>query len=193
MSAGLPLPDWPLLSLPPDAVEVGRWAGAWGLRGEFKIQPFSADAVALRHCRTWWVQPVHAHAAPGQAWQLQLRRAPRWHGSLLVGGSDALTQRETAQALQGARVLLPRQAFPQAASDEFYWVDLIGLQVINREGLSLGVVRDLLATGAQTVLVLQDASADPIRQRMIPFVAAYIDAVDLAARTIRVDWSPEYD
>jgi 16S rRNA processing protein RimM len=74
-------------------------------------------------------------------------------------------------------------------------VDLMGLQVQNREGVNLGEVTELLSTGPQTVLVLRDAVTDgegkPI-ERMIPFVSAYVDAVDIQGRLITVDWQADY-
>jgi 16S rRNA processing protein RimM len=76
--------------------------------------------------------------------------------------------------------------------DEYYWVDLIGLEVVNREGIVLGVVRELLATGLQTVLVLSFQHEGKAMERMIPFVSVYIDQVDLIARRIEVDWQPDY-
>ena len=60
-----------------------------------------------------------------------------------------------AEALRGAQGFVPRSSFPTAGDDEYYWVDLIGLDVVNREGVALGRVKDLMATGPQTVLVLQ--------------------------------------
>jgi len=69
---------------------------------------------------------------------------------------------------------------------------LIGLQVLNREGVVLGTVHELLSTGPQTVLVVQDTSVDPAVERMIPFVSVFVDRVDLAAKCITVDWQPDY-
>jgi 16S rRNA processing protein RimM len=68
----------------------------------------------------------------------------------------------------------------------------MGLQVINREGVELGTVTDLMATGPNTVLVLQWQAQGQTLERMIPFVNAYIDSVDLKARRILVDWQPDY-
>jgi 16S rRNA processing protein RimM len=68
----------------------------------------------------------------------------------------------------------------------------MGLQVINREGMALGEVCDLLATGAQTVLVLKQMQEGQNVERMIPFVGVYIDKVDLAQRQILVDWQADY-
>lgn len=94
--------------------------------------------------------------------------------------------------LRGARIFISRASFPSAQSDEYYWVDLLGLTVVNRQGESMGVVRELLSTGPQTVLVLgYEVDGKPL-ERMIPFVAAFIDDVDLTARRITVDWQSDY-
>ena len=108
-----------------------------------------------------------------------------------------MDDRSGAESLKGARIFLPRSAFPPASADEYYWVDLIGLEVINREGQVLGQVRDLMATGPTSVLVVAYELAegqDGKRQaeRMIPFVSAYVDAVDLPGRRITVDWQVDY-
>ena len=64
--------------------------------------------------------------------------------------------------------------------------------MVNREGLVLGEVRELMATGPQTVLVLQAQEGGKTVERMIPFVSAFVDKVDTAARCITVDWQPDY-
>jgi 16S rRNA processing protein RimM len=89
-------------------------------------------------------------------------------------------------------VFVSRASFPTAQKDEYYWVDLLGLAVVNREGVQLGLVRDLLSTGAQTVLVIDDLQDGLMLERMIPFVSVYIDDVDLNARRIQVDWQADY-
>ena len=90
------------------------------------------------------------------------------------------------------RIFVPRSSFPTAGNDEYYWVDLIGLQVVNREGMVLGTVSELLATGPQTVLVIAHEQDGKPAERMIPFVAAFVDTVDIQGRLITVDWQPDY-
>ena len=103
-----------------------------------------------------------------------------------------MDDRTAAEALRGARVFVPRSSFPTASADEYYWVDLIGLAVINREGVALGLVKELLSTGPQTVLVMEYETEGKLLERMIPFVSAYIDTVDLPGRRITVDWQADY-
>ena len=115
----------------------------------------------------------------------------------MVAKIVGLDDRNAAEALRGCRIFLPRSSFPAATKDEYYWVDLIGLNVVNREGVALGCVRDLMATGPHSVLcveytTLSEDGSTAADERMIPFVAAYVDAVDIAAKCITVDWQPDY-
>jgi 16S rRNA processing protein RimM len=109
-----------------------------------------------------------------------------------VATSPAVPDRNAAEALRGARIFIAREHFPKADDGEYYWVDLIGLQVRNREGVELGVVKDLLATGPQTTLVLGYEENGKEQERMIPFVDAYIDHVDLPGKCITADWQTDY-
>lgn len=178
---------------PDDAVEVGRVVEAWGVKGEFKVQPFSGDAQALVACRLWFVQPPPdvAAAPPARAWPTCLRLAAvRRHGEGLVARAHGIADRTTAAALRGARLFVPRASFPRTGQDEYYWVDLIGLDVVNRKGDALGTVVGLIDTGPHSVLRVQPARAQS-DEVLIPFVSAYVDAVDMALRRVMVDWGFE--
>lgn len=179
--------------LPADAVEVARIAGAWGVKGWLKLHPHSARPEALFSSRRWYVQPAERGPRAFEGTLLLRVREAREHGAGVVAAVQDIADKDAADALKGARVFVSRASFPTAAADEYYWVDLIGLMVVNREGVALGEVRDLLSTGPQTVLVLEYTGADgKPAERMIPFVSAYVDAVELDARRITVDWQPDY-
>jgi len=178
--------------LPADAVEVGRIADAWGIKGWFKVLPHSASPEALFSSRRWYLLPPQRgpQAFTGAA-LLRIREA-KDHSDTVVATAQDVEDRSAAEALRGARIFVPRSSFPTPAEDEYYWVDLIGLDVVNREDQPLGRVKDLLATGPQTTLVLEYEADGQPAERMIPFVAAYVDRVDLAGRRITVDWQPDY-
>ncbi|MFM2111772.1 MAG: rRNA-processing protein RimM [Pseudomonadota bacterium] len=180
--------------LPADAVEVGKVTGAWGIKGWFKIQPHSAQPEALFSSKRWFIQLKLPGPAERFATLLLPVSQAKDHSDGVVATSFDIPDRNHAEALKGARVFVPRSSFPSAGQDEYYWVDLIGLAVVNREGVNLGEVKDLLSTGPQTVLVIGyiEAETGKERDRMIPFVAAYIDKVDLSNRQISVDWQPDY-
>lgn len=186
------LPEFEPAQLPVDAVEVGRIADAWGVKGWFKVLPFSANGEVLLTSRQWFLQPSErgARTFTGTV-RLPVRQA-REHSGALVATADGVADRDAAEALKGARIFVARAEFPQAAEDEYYWVDLLGLDVVNREGVALGQVKDLMSTGPQTVLVIAYEEGGKAQERMIPFVSAYVDKVELAERRILVDWQTDY-
>ena len=182
--------------LPADAIEVGRIADAWGIKGWFKVLPHSASPEALFSSKRWYLlspdRPVKGVTPWVGALLLKIKEA-KDHSDSVVASSEQVPDRNAAEALRGARVFVPRSSFPTAAQDEYYWVDLIGLDVVNRQGEAMGQVKDLLSTGPQTVLVLAYRDdPDKEAERMIPFVSAFVDAVDLPGRRITVDWQADY-
>jgi 16S rRNA processing protein RimM len=188
-------------SLPDDAIEVGRILDAWGVKGWVKILPHSTDPEALFAAKSWFLQPPDAKFRPGFTLfsgtvTLSVDEA-KVHSDTVVAKLVGLDDRNAAEALRGARIFLPRSSFPAASKDEYYWVDLIGLKVVNREGVDLGLVRDLMATGPHSVLCVeytaqQEDGGSATAERMIPFVSVYVDAVDIAGKCITVDWQPDY-
>ena len=187
--------------LPDDAVEVGRILDAWGVKGWLKILPHSTHPEALFSAKSWFLQAPDAKFRPGfnafsSTVTISVDEA-KIHSDSVVAKIDGLDDRNDAEALRGCRIFLPRSSFPAASKDEYYWVDLIGLNVVNREGIALGCVRDLMATGPHSVLCVEysatgDDGTQMTAERMIPFVAVYVDTVDLAGKLITVDWQPDY-
>ena len=211
---------------PDDAVEVGRILGAWGVKGLIKVQPFSSDPQALFSTKRWFLKAPQEAAAPlvGALAAHPLLKViqAKEQGEVVVATVQDLQGRDAAQALRGARVFVSRASFPTAGQGEYYWVDLIGLTVVNRQGVVLGDVVGLMETGAHDVLRVrpaasQGADASAVSQGstgragkkdsagsadraavaapsecLIPFVAAYVTGVDLAQRRITVDWGLDY-
>ena len=199
---------------PDDAIEVGRVISAWGIQGWIRIQPHASDPKALFSSRRWFIQPPEL---PGPQALLSPRSkvqpSPRpqaltfppllritmakSHGGAVLAAAQEVPDRNAAEAMKGARIFVARSSFPTAGDGEYYWDDLLGLQVVNRQGEALGRVIDLIDTGAHSVLRLrrpdaaEGASADQ-SERLIPFVAAYIDTVDLPTQRIVADWGLDY-
>jgi 16S rRNA processing protein RimM len=184
-------------SWPVDAVEVARIIDGWGVKGWIKLQPFASDPKALFSSRRWFLRaPAHAATAPALPTLLHVTHV-KTHGDAVVAAARDLTDRDAAHALRGASVFVARSSFPTAGDDEYYWVDLIGAEVINRQGEALGRVSTLIDTGAHSVLCVRRPDAGPEvpdtrAERLIPCVAAYVDTVDMAARRIQVDWALDY-
>lgn len=203
---------------PEDAVEVGRVVDAWGVKGGIKVMPFSSDPQALFCTKKWFLRPaeaavgavvrpgasvgakpVSAVASAAQAARLSAPRflqvkSAREQSDIVVATCEGLDDRNAAEALKGARVFVSRSAFPTPDDGEFYWIDLIGLDVANPQGEALGRVVDLIDTGPNSVLRLEgepDADGKPV-ERLIPFVSAYILSVSLADKRIVADWGLDY-
>jgi 16S rRNA processing protein RimM len=144
---------------------VARVVGAWGVKGAIKVKPFAAEPQALFSSKRWYLlapevrpsgpRPNKASdAAPPWPRLLRIVRA-REQGEHVVASAEDIDDRDAAQALRGARLFVSRTSFPTPADDEYYWVDLIGLEVRNRQGTRLGTVVGLIETGPTCVLRVQ--------------------------------------
>jgi 16S rRNA processing protein RimM len=185
-------PAWP-----PDAVEVGLVLGAWGVKGALKVKPHTAVPEALVAARHWFLRP--GDARPGRNGAAALPpvltvRRPRVQNDVVIASAAEVPDRNAAESLIGARIYVSRRDFPAPAAGEYYWVDLIGLLVVNRDRAELGRVVDLIDTGPHCVLrvVAGGEGGEPAVERLIPFVDAYVDEVDPAGGRIAVDWGLDY-
>jgi len=168
---------------------LGRIVAPFGIKGWLKIHPFGDDPLSWAEMPQWWIA---ADAdAPAASWQPFAVQDCREHGPGLVVAFEEVTDRNRAESLKGWFVGAPREAMPATAENEYYWRDLTGLTVENRAGEVLGTVTGLLSTGAHDVLRVGDAAQES-DEKLIPFVDAYIDGVDTAARRIRVDWQKDW-
>jgi 16S rRNA processing protein RimM len=178
-ASGIPVPD--------DLVLVGYVSGAYGIHGWVRIKPYSSDGDALLAAKTWWLDKPDMH-------DVEMMQS-KLHGGEVVASLMGVAGRDAAEALKGATVHVRRSHFPALDNDEFYWVDLIGLAVVNERGESLGVVSDLIDNGAHPILRVEQPAAEdqkPAPELLIPFVDQFVKTVDQAARLITVDWEADY-
>lgn len=167
-------------------IVLGRIVAPFGVQGWLKIHPFGDDALSWRSMPAWWI--ASDPDAPAENWSQRKLAGCRAHGKGLVATLEGVTDRNAAEAVEGWYIGAPREALPKPAKDEYYWGDLVGLAVINESDEALGDVSGLISTGAHDVLQVQDGDSE----RLIPFVAAYVLDVDLAARRIRVAWQKDW-
>ena len=170
----------------PDAgqrmITVGRLHGAFGVRGELKLESFTAPENAILRYQPWTLRDA-------QGCERMVEGARGRAGAKgLVVTIPGIEGRDAAEAMRGTEVLVPRSALPPPAPGEYYWVDLEGLRVVNAEGVDFGTVSHLFSTGANDVLV---ARGD--RERLIPFLEPdYIRSVDFDAGLVTVDWDADF-
>jgi 16S rRNA processing protein RimM len=162
-------------------------SGAYGIHGWVRIRPYSSDGDALLAAKTWWLDKPELH-------DIEMMQAKR-HNDEVVARLMGVSGRDAAEALKGATVQIRRSHFPALDNDEFYWVDLIGLAVVNERGEHLGMVGDLMDNGAHPILRVEPPVAEgekPRPELLIPFVDQFVKTVDQAARLITVDWEADY-
>jgi len=178
-----------------DMTVMGRIVAPYGVLGWVKVLPDTEVLDGLKAYKTWWL----GKAPDWQEYQLKKLKI---HNDVLLVKLNGVDDRDVAFSLKGKQVAIPKTQLPPADVDEYYWADLIGLTVQNKDNVFLGKVADVLATGANDVLVIQpaemqhaDASVKPAaeaRERLVPFIAEVITTVDLDKQTMVVDWDEDY-
>jgi 16S rRNA processing protein RimM len=160
---------------------MGQIASPFGVKGWVRVNAYTAMADNLLDYSPWYLNLQGA-------WQATEPVAGRPHGKGLVVQLKECHDRDAAAALTGTDIGVYRSQLPPAGADEYYWSDLIGLQVVTREGQVLGVVDHLFETGANDVLVVKGE-----QEYLVPFIKEQvIESVDLESRIIRVDWDPDF-
>ncbi|MBN8480697.1 MAG: ribosome maturation factor RimM [Xanthomonadales bacterium] len=162
---------------------VGRIVGLHGVSGEVKLESFTEPRLQVFRYRPWRlkrpnggmreVQGVHGRA----------------QGKGLVARIPGIEDRDAAATLVGTEVWIERAQLPQPKPGEYYWSDLEGLEVVTIEGVALGRISHLLATGSNDVMVVKDE----VRERLLPFILDdCVRSVDLQAGRVTVDWDPGF-
>jgi 16S rRNA processing protein RimM len=180
------------IKIPEDLVLVGYVSGAYGLQGWVRIKPYSSDADALLNAKTWWLGNPEVREKLRDVEMMQ----SKLHSGDVVAQLLGVAGRDAAEALKGAAVQISRSYFPALSDGEFYWVDLIGLEVENLQGERLGSVKDMMDNGAHPILrviapELPGLGKEP-QEFLIPFVDQFVKTVDQTAKRITVDWGLDY-
>lgn len=162
-------------------VAMGYIKGAFGIKGWVKVAANTEYADSLLDYPEWRLSKDSSIKT------LAVESGKLVSGELQVKFSG-IDDRDTAHLLRGYTIEIKRDAFAPAEEGEYYWADLVGMTVCNREGITLGEVANLMETGAHDVLVVKGGYG----QKLIPFVEHYIDRVDELNRVITADWGTDY-
>jgi 16S rRNA processing protein RimM len=160
---------------------MGRVAAPFGVKGWVKIVHFTESPGALAAYRRVWV-------GRSGGWEEVAVAETAVHGASLVARLAGCEDRDAAARLRGSELAVSREALPEAGPDEYYWADLVGLDVVNTSGESLGKVANLFSTGANDVMRVGEGKAE----RLLPFIPEVIRRVDLDARRLEVDWGLDW-
>lgn len=169
------------MSEQPTRVLLGRISGLFGVQGWVKVFSYTSPIVNILNYSPWQL------CQQGQ-WQTVSVCEGKAHGKGIIARLESIHNRDEAARLIDADIAVEREQLPQIAEGEYYWTDLIGLTVINQEGITLGQVDYLLETGANDVLVIKGE-----RERLIPFVLSHtVLDINLAQRILQVDWEVDF-
>ena len=160
-------------------VLLGHVSGVHGVRGWVKIHSLTEPREAIFEYQPWLLGDAHEAVRISEGIK---------HGNRLIAHIEGVDDREAAEELVNRSIAVRREQLPQADDGEYYWTDLVGLEVRLQDGRVLGTVDRLVATGANDVLVV---AGD--RERLVPFVTGqYVKSVDLEHGVIVVDWDPDF-
>jgi 16S rRNA processing protein RimM len=160
-------------------VELGHVSGVHGVRGWLKIHSLTEPREAIFEYQPWLL---------GKSLQATRVRQGKKHGNRLIALLENIDDREQAEGLVNEPIAVYRDQFPELPDDRYYWTDLLGLSVVLEDGRELGKIDNMLATGANDVMVVRGD-----KERLVPFVQGqYVTSVDLDGGIIVVDWDPDF-
>ncbi|MEW5756378.1 MAG: ribosome maturation factor RimM [Pseudomonadota bacterium] len=164
-------------------IPMGRISGLFGVRGWVKVVSHTDPTDNILEYSPWYLR------LDGQ-WRAVKVEAGQGHGKAVVAKIESFDDRDAAASLLNADIAIKREQLPPLAPGEYYWIDLIGLSVLNKAGSRLGEVTDVMPTGANDVLVVRNPSGGEL---LIPYVTeVYILNVDLEKKVIQVDWEEDF-
>jgi len=168
-----------------ELVIMGRIVAPYGVYGWVKVQPATEYVDSLFDYGRWMLG--RGDPKQPEQWQSCEVEKAKVHNDLLLVKLQGIDDRDQAFSCKGMYVAVYRDELPEPEEGEYYWSDLIGLQVRNQQEVDFGQVVDVFATGANDVLVVKGD-----RERLVPFIGQVVLEVDTDGKTMLVDWDPEF-
>ena len=165
-----------------DLVIMGRVVAPYGVVGWLKVIPDTEEFDGLLDYKTWWL-------GKDNDWRELAVKEAKTHNDVLVVKLQGIDDRDAALACKGKQIGVPRALLPKLEDEEYYWSDLIGLNVKNQQDVDFGKITDVFATGANDVVAVKTEAGV---ERLIPYIAQVILNVDLAEKTMLVDWDADF-
>ncbi len=163
-----------------ETIRVGHIIGAQGVRGWVKVYSDTSPRENILSYSPWKIQT-------GDLWQT-VEINGRLQGKNVLAKLDGIEDRDQAIELAGSKIYILAEQLPKLDEGEYYWSDLIGLEVESLQAEPLGTIEMMMETGANDVMVLRGD-----RERLIPFVINdVVRKIDLTNKRIVVDWKPDY-
>lgn len=160
-----------------DFIIMGQLGAPLGVRGFVKVNSFTQNIIDLLQYDPWYLQSK-------EGWQELKKEATKLHGKRIAAKFSLWQTPEEIKPFVGTKIGVKRTQLAVLAKNEYYWHDLIGLAVINKDGKNLGIITSLLETGSNDVLIVKS----DITTIAIPYLSSSILKVDLYKKMIYIDW-----
>lgn len=166
---------------------LGKVTTAFGIKGWVKVYSYTEPMSNILDYKCWYIRK-------NGEWQATKLLQSKPQGKGLVAALEGVTDRDMALALSQCEIGIPESELPELEDNEHYWFQLIGLKVVNTEGLLLGQVKELFDSGGgnQVLSVVPCEGSTDKQNRLLPFVEQYVLDVDLDAERIEVDWEADF-
>ena len=167
-------------------VLLGRLASVYGVKGWLKVNSYTQPKENIFNYPEWQLK-IAKH------WQLRQIEQGRPHGKTLVVKLVGCDDRDQAKELVGVEIAINREQLPETREDEYYWSDLIGMKVITKAGKILGLVKEIIETGSNDVLVVTSTDSGKKVEHLIPWLQEdVIIEVNMNDGQIKVDWETDF-
>jgi len=170
----------------PHYITIGHLGSAYGLKGWLNIISYTQPKINIIEYSPWYLKI-------GGAYQIVKIEQIRKHGKGVVAQLPNCHDRTKAESYKNTEIAILSEQLPEQSNDEYYWHELIGLGVKTVNDVELGKVTELMETGANDVLVVEELLDGKPKTRLIPFLRPdVVTSIDLVTKLIMVDWDPDF-
>ena len=170
-----------------DKIVVGKVSGVYGVKGWIKIFSYTEPREGIAEYSPWYLKQSGVNQGRWQ--QVKLEQGKR-HAKTVIAKLEGFDDRNESMMLTGAVIGGDPELMDSSGDGVYYWRDLIGLRVVNQQGVELGLVEKLIETGANDVLVVKADTGE----RLIPWTLGNaVVEVDMEKSIILVDWDETWD
>lgn len=169
------------LDISTDWLVVGRFGRPHGIKGFITVVSFTEPRENI-------LDYTHWHIGTNNQWQPINVLQTTVNNKFILAQIEGYTEREQVAQLTNVEIAVKREQLPTLKPDEYYWHELVGMNVVTQQGLTLGTVSEIMATGSNDVLVVLGEG-----RHLIPFLPDdVILEINPSQRLITVDWDPDF-
>lgn len=162
-------------------IAVGRFGSPFGIKGWIKVISYTDPIEQILQYVPWYLDKDPKKVLKNVKGQL--------HGKQLIVHLNDCHDRDQAKAYTNLEIYINREQLPSLSEEEYYWHDLLGLEVINQQNILFGKIKNIFATGSNDVLVVEDENG---KERYLPYIEGVIIKVDLQKKQLSVDWDADF-